>query len=286
MKIKDIRVLLVGLGNWGKNHSKTLKALPCKSIEYDKSFAIKDMSEEFVHPNPVNYDAVIIATTSSTHFELTKKYWLEGKHVLCEKPVVKNKEELDELVSLVRSRPHQVFMAGHTMLFNGAIEKISKVSPRGDFILRRMKYNPIDGDDEVYRLIPHDLSILDHTTKMIDKMEFSINKNFVKFQSELCEYKGNIQVSWWQYPPIRDVYVNVCGFQYYFNDYNEIFTKDGCSLEYDKTPPLLKEQMRFLELIAGDSCNNPVDISHTERVYTVLTNLKKWEPWTPQSKTI
>lgn len=274
MRIKDIRVLLVGVGNWGKNHLSTLRCLPCKKMHYDKKYdAVGD-----VHPNSDEYDAVIIATNSDTHFNLCKKYLTLGKHVLCEKPVVKNGEELDELVQLCATRSNQVFMAGHTMLFHPAIQTLYSHVGNGNITLKRMKHNPISGDDELYRLIPHDLSIIDYITNGMKNIEFNLKEaNFVTFDSNYC--KGTIQVSWWQEPPIRDMYVDCGEDHYYFHDYNETLTHNGRRVYYDRTPPLIREQIRFLELIAKYTNKNPVNIEHTQRVYKVLTELKKWDPW-------
>lgn len=280
MRLKDIRVLLVGVGNWGRNHLKTLAAITNNFITYDKKDDLSDSQSN--HPNEKDYDAVIIATTSHTHFDLTKRYLLEGKHVLCEKPVVKSEEELNELINIASLHHRQVFMAGHTMLYHNAIDIISKDAPLGgNLILRRMKHNPIKGDDEVYRLIPHDISIIDKISGgTMDCKDFFLDGNFLTFNIDLGHMQrlcGNVEVSWFQDPPIRDMYFN----NGYFHDHNNTLSLGGVIQNYDRVPPLLREQLTFLELIAGIKRINPTNIWHTERVYRVLTKLRRWTPWTP-----
>jgi len=280
MRIKDVRVLLVGVGHWGFNHYKTLAALTNNFKVYDtnpsRTFTMNGVSNmHVVGTNEANYDAVIIATESVKHFELTKYYWERGCSVLCEKPVVKSKEELDELVHMVKQRPDQVFMAGHTLMYHPAIlDAVDWAVNCTDInvVLRRMKYNPIKGEDEIYRLAPHDISILDRLG-ILDSCDRCGNSLY--FSSD--RGKANVVVSWSQDPPIRDLYILSNFDTLYFNDYQETYMIEDRVVWYDKTPPLMKEQIAFLSSVAGRDMNHS-DIYHTERVYTALTHLKKWEP--------
>lgn len=52
--------------------------------------------------NDPNVDAVYIATPNPTHFELAKKCLLKRKHVLCEKPFVATKEQINELFDIAK----------------------------------------------------------------------------------------------------------------------------------------------------------------------------------------
>lgn len=283
MNYKDVRVLLLGCGNWGKTHLKTLQALTnnylVHDICYDKYPGWLPIEKTW-DGDPNKVDAVIVATTSSTHFELTKK-WLElGKHILVEKPVVKNKEELGELNDIA-AKSRGVLMAGHTMVYSGAMPSIRFNKDNNEpivVIMRRMKKNPIVGDDEVYRLIPHDLSILFHVfeDKKI-KVKNNLGTNFV------LDIEGtgvaDVIVSWHQDPAIRDMYV----FQKnelttYFNDANNLLLNGRYQIPFDVTPPLIKEQLAFLNSCVGRN-ENLTGIDHINKVYELLTDMKKWEPW-------
>jgi predicted dehydrogenase len=54
--------------------------------------------------------AVIIATPPFTHFEILKDALQAGKHVLLEKPMVTNQQDLSELVTLVGKYPEQIVL--------------------------------------------------------------------------------------------------------------------------------------------------------------------------------
>jgi glycerol-3-phosphate cytidylyltransferase len=48
-------------------------------------------------------DAVYIATTHNTHYEFAKNALLNNKHVICEKPIVLKKYELEELITIAKN---------------------------------------------------------------------------------------------------------------------------------------------------------------------------------------
>ncbi len=62
--------------------------IPFVTADYDELFSMDEV------------DAVYIATPNSTHSELIKKAVSAGKHVLCEKPIVLKKNELEEIFHL------------------------------------------------------------------------------------------------------------------------------------------------------------------------------------------
>lgn len=286
--IRNIKVLLLGYGNWGSVHLKTLNALTDNWKVYDINqsklqkvydfYGAQHVVESHRPQDLFDCEAVIIATSSDTHFPLAKEYLKAGKHVLVEKPVVKSKEELKELIQIANECP-QVFMAGHTLMYSDPHLKVIEWANKQldepiTVILRRMKKNPIKGDDEIYRLAPHDLSLLDRLGLL--EGESCIDGNALYFSANGS--KANVVVSWFQDPPIRDFYVMNKNHVYYHDDSKHICMFDNIPIKYDRTPPLLREHLAFLSTIAGENLNNS-DIHHVERVYRSLTNLKQWEPY-------
>lgn len=60
----------------------------------------KNMLEEDAKEN----DIVIVCTPPFTHFELSRMGLESGRHVLCEKPLVMNNEEADQLLAIAKQR--------------------------------------------------------------------------------------------------------------------------------------------------------------------------------------
>jgi len=94
-------VLIVGIGRWGSNHLETLSKLQRKGIigqlfAWDISQKNKDYAENlgaiWQFKNMAGM-AAIIATPTSTHFEIASKLIDSGMHVLIEKPMTETEEE-------------------------------------------------------------------------------------------------------------------------------------------------------------------------------------------------
>lgn len=69
-------------------HMQKKFKIPFVVADYDELFSMDEV------------DAVYIATPNSIHGELIKKAVIAGKHVLCEKPIVLTKNELEEIFQL------------------------------------------------------------------------------------------------------------------------------------------------------------------------------------------
>ena len=90
-----LKVCVVGAGNWGTNHIKTLLKLNCEvgcvdknnekltkaKLRFPKLNYFSTISESFLK----NYDGYIIATPPSSHAELAKLVIANKKPVLVEK---------------------------------------------------------------------------------------------------------------------------------------------------------------------------------------------------------
>lgn len=131
------KIVLVGVGRFGKNHLRVLKELEkdglCalygvvdKNIEIlrklRKNYDVKTTSDltEFLN-NDV--DAVDIVTPADIHFELCKKSLSAGKHVFVEKPLTTSYSKAKELIQLAAEK-NRILMAGHIFRYNPAVKKI------------------------------------------------------------------------------------------------------------------------------------------------------------------
>ena len=70
----------------------SLKFPDCKYMDYDEVF-----SDESV-------DMVYISTINETHYGLIKRALESGKHVICEKPILANQEQIKEVFALAREK--------------------------------------------------------------------------------------------------------------------------------------------------------------------------------------
>jgi len=71
-------------------------------------------------------DAVYIATPHNTHFEIAKQALLHDKHVLVEKAIVINRDELDELNNIAYDR-NLMIMEAMTLLHMPLIKKVKSL---------------------------------------------------------------------------------------------------------------------------------------------------------------
>jgi predicted dehydrogenase len=70
-----------------------------------------------------NIDAVYVASPNSIHMSQTIKMLNYGKHVLCEKPVASNREELEEMIACAKKNK-RVFLEAMRSSFNPAMQEL------------------------------------------------------------------------------------------------------------------------------------------------------------------
>ena len=178
---EKVKVAIIGCGHWGPNHirnfssHKQAKALYCVDLDPKRLEAARDLFPWVEATNDLervlkdeHVQAVVIATPTATHFELTKKALLAGKHVLCEKPLAASTAEAKELLALAK-QTGLVLMVGHVFLFNAGIVKLRELISSDElgrlYYLHATRTNlgPIRQDvDCVWDLATHDISIFNY----------------------------------------------------------------------------------------------------------------------------
>ena len=134
---------IIGLGNIANRVAKgvlcsknaCLYAVASRSVDNAKSFANKygalnyyGSYEEML--NDPKVDLVYICTPNTLHYEQIKLCFAYGKHVICEKPMVKNEEQVRELFSLARDKGCFLMEAEKTM-FTPLNKKIKEMISEG-----------------------------------------------------------------------------------------------------------------------------------------------------------
>lgn len=176
-----IRIGVIGYGYWGpnlvRNFVETQGAqVACVSDLREDRLALVSrryptiQTTQNVHElieDPA-IDAVAIATPVSTHYELALRALQEGKHVLVEKPLASNTDQVQRLMDLAQKR-NRVLMVDHTFVYTGAVRKIRELVDSGTlgeiyyYDSVRVNLGLFQHDVNVlWDLAVHDLSIMDY----------------------------------------------------------------------------------------------------------------------------
>ena len=176
-----LRVGLIGLGYWGPNYARVVTELPgadlvavCDASSEALAFIRARVPTARTTTDPADLfgaddiDAVIVATPTSTHYEIALGALNGSKHVLCEKPLASTVAECNELIA-AGERNDAVLFVGHTFLFNPAVRRMRSLIDEGAVgkllyaHASRTGLGPIRQDvNALWDLAPHDLSILIH----------------------------------------------------------------------------------------------------------------------------
>ncbi len=183
--MEKVKVAVIGCGYLGRWHVE--KAISLGNAEL---IAIIENSQEGMknaqklYPNERveidllnildEIDAAIVATPTSTHYELVDKLITAGKHVFCEKPLTNSLEESLKLKSL-KIPQELVLQVGHSERFHnvwGQVLNDEKLRPffKETSIITIDRYAPFKGRatdvDVVSDLMIHDLDLLTYLFKI------------------------------------------------------------------------------------------------------------------------
>jgi predicted dehydrogenase len=176
-----MRIAVIGSGHWGPNHIRNFSSLPDVQVVaaadldekrlavvariYPTLRTVRDYRELVWDPQ---IDAVVIATPTRTHYEITKEALLAGKDVLCEKPLAIASAQCQELAERAVAK-RRVLMVGHVFLFNPGISKLHELVKEGKAgriyyaHATRTNLGPIRDDvNASWDLASHDVSIFNY----------------------------------------------------------------------------------------------------------------------------
>lgn len=174
-----IRIAVAGLGYWGPNLVRVLHDTPEAEVaaicdvddgrlkkvarRYPGLRAVSDYEELVLDPS---VDAVVVATSVSTHYPLALAALEAGKHVFVEKPMASSVAEAEHLRAVAAANGVLV-MPGHTFLYSPSVDLVRDLIHAGDlgdiyFIsMSRVNLGIHQSDVSViWDLGPHDFSIL------------------------------------------------------------------------------------------------------------------------------
>ncbi|MCP5054350.1 MAG: Gfo/Idh/MocA family oxidoreductase, partial [bacterium] len=170
--MSKLRIGVIGTGAMGTNHLRVVNSIPemeptcamdidethldkaCQPYAVTKIMDYRDMVDLV--------DGVMVSTPTVDHFEISKFFIENKKHVLVEKPITSTLEEADELIRLAEEN-NVVLAAGHLERFNPAVEYIQDIvdHPRFIEVQRLGSFSPRSLDvDVIMDLMVHDLDII------------------------------------------------------------------------------------------------------------------------------
>jgi len=176
-----IRIGVIGYGYWGPNLVRNCFETEGAQVAYvsdlrDDRLALvngrypavkttRDCRELIDDPS---VDAIAIATPVSTHYDLSLRALQAGKHVLVEKPLASNTDQVQHLMEIAQKR-NRILMVDHTFVYTGAIRKIRELVENGGlgeiyyYDSVRVNLGLFQHDVNVlWDLAVHDLSIMDY----------------------------------------------------------------------------------------------------------------------------
>jgi predicted dehydrogenase len=170
---KPIRVAVVGVGEFGRNHVRVWAAMEgvelvgvvdtnaARAAQVAAEFTtrvIRDMDALKVE----KIDAVCVAVPTKEHSSLGCRLLDWGMDVLVEKPMASSVGEADGLIASAQ-RANRILQVGHLERFNPAVTAVNKIVANPMFfeVHRLGVFTPRSLDiDVVYDIMIHDLDIL------------------------------------------------------------------------------------------------------------------------------
>ena len=277
---KPLGVAIIGCGYWGMNYVRIFNELTDARV-----LAVCDQSAERLNEvarrfpglylttqiddavSQPDVEAVVVCTEASTHFNVTRRLLMAGKHVLVEKPLTTIAADSEKLIDLAESNS-AILMVGHTFIFNAGVRKVKEYvqDDRGRvyyLYARRTNLGPIRRDvNALWDLAPHDIAIFNYllgtTPQWVSAVGGKVLGNCrddVGFIS--LGYPDNVlahvHVSWADPDKAREVVVVKSDKRIVFNDLNgveqvRVFEKGVSPVEHE---PLNYGEFRF-EIRDGD----------------------------------
>jgi len=127
-------IAVIGAGNFGKNHVRTLNSLGVLSAVVELNLALREGIEkdypktrvlDSIEPLLADKDikAVTIATPAHTHHSIAVKFLEAGKDVFVEKPMAMSLAEAEDLQRIAEANS-RILMVGHLLMYQPAVNFI------------------------------------------------------------------------------------------------------------------------------------------------------------------
>lgn len=172
MSERKIRIGVIGVGDFGRNHVRVLHELAGAELiglcdadpERARQIAAEFSTDAFSDVNQLieQIDAACVAAPTISHARIATQLLERGVDVLVEKPMTSTLAEADALIATAK-RNGRILQVGHLERFNPAVVAVKKIVSRPLFfeVHRLGIFSPRSLDvDVVFDVMIHDLDIL------------------------------------------------------------------------------------------------------------------------------
>ncbi|KAF6246837.1 gfo/Idh/MocA family oxidoreductase [Nitrosopumilus sp. b3] len=275
-----MKIIQIGTGGWGKNHTRILSQLGVlsaicdadlkKSKEYGEKYSVNyyDSLDELLKSE--EFDGAFVVTPTSTHTQIAKKLLEAKKHVFVEKPMTYKSEDGEVLVKLAEKNK-VILTCGYIERFNPAVDVVKKYVKEkkfGDLVMlefHRENRMPLHIKDVgiIYDTSVHDIDtanwLFDDMPHVVFARAGKIRHEHEDFASIMLGYKDDkvaIISSNWITPKKLRKFNAVCTDAIISSDFitQEITIEkdeDNETIQNEKQEPLFLEIKSFLGAIEG-----------------------------------
>ena len=275
-----MKIVQIGTGGWGKNHTRILSQLGVltaicdvddnRSKEYAEKYSVKNFQsiEDMIASE--EFDGAIIATPTSTHVEIAKKLLQAKKHVFVEKPMTYKAEDGEMLANLAEKN-RVILTCGYIERFNPAVDTVKTIIDEkryGDLVMlefHRENRMPLHIKDVgiIYDTSVHDIDTANWLFGDMPHVVFAragkIKHEHEDFASIMLGYRNDkvaIISSNWITPKKTRKFNAVCTDAVISSDFitQEIIiekNEENITIQNEKKEPLLLEIQSFLGAIEG-----------------------------------
>ena len=273
-----MKIVQIGTGGWGKNHTRILSELDVLVAICDANF---EKSKEYGEKYSVNYyqsldellkleefDGAFVVTPTSTHTEIAMKLLESKKHVFVEKPMTYKSEDGLKLAKLAEKNK-VILTCGYIERFNPAVNVVKKMVENkkyGELVMlefHRENRMPLHIKDVgiIYDTSVHDIDTANWLFNEMPQVVFArsgkIRHEREDFANIMLGYKNDkvaIISSNWITPKKVRKFSAVCTEAIISSDFisQEIIVEKDEEverIENEKQEPLLKEIQNFLDAI-------------------------------------
>ena len=204
--MEKLKITIIGYGGMGSFHAKLIQENP--EVELHGVFDILESRQRAAEEDgysayasleealgDVSADTILIATPNDVHKEIAVQALRSGKHVICEKPVTLNSEELREIMETAKERD-RVFMVHQNRRWDSDFQMIKdlyenrKIGEIFHIESRVQGANGIPGDWRHLKAHGGGM-LLDWGVHLLDQLLYLIDSPLAKVAADLSYVLGD-----------------------------------------------------------------------------------------------